>query len=373
MAAGGSIDVNSSFAVLVAPPLYKYRAVFFNDEDLLSGLRRDPLAKNVFDTATYSMLFETVLRLKGNAVIVATNPFPDEDCVALAHRRGLVVTHQHYTTLGINTNSWPLDFEDWNYRVNAGAMAMAWRASVAAQADKEVVWTVGLRGLGDYAYPCANATDCGSQISDVLGNQTAWVQAAQPGAPMILFMWDELLDLLATGHLAIPPGVSVVFTDAGDGFIRVNDNVTRLAAGCYYHTAMFDGFANQLTELVPVDRIIAQVGNFSAHANDTLVFILNLSDMLPVPMSSQAVMEMVWDPRPFTAGGDPGAAALAYYAAWGTRQLRLAPAAAAAFAGMWARYFNVSYLQGGLGDQFFPASFATARALQRVTWWQMER
>lgn len=152
--AGGSIDVNSSFAVVVAPPLYKYRAVFFNDEDLLSGLRRDPLAKNVFDTATYNMLFETVLRLKGNAVIVATNPFPDEDCVALAHRRGLVVTHQHYTTLGINTNSWPLDFEDWNYRVNAGAMAMAWRASVAAQADKEVVWTVGLRGLGDYALVC---------------------------------------------------------------------------------------------------------------------------------------------------------------------------------------------------------------------------
>jgi hypothetical protein len=74
--------------------------------------------------------------------------------VALAHRRGLVVTHQHYTTLGINTNSWPLDVEDWNYRVNAGAMAMAWRASVAAQADKEVVWTVGLRGLGDYALVC---------------------------------------------------------------------------------------------------------------------------------------------------------------------------------------------------------------------------
>jgi hypothetical protein len=152
--AGGSIDVNASLSIVVAPPLYTYRAVFFNDEDLLSGLRRDPMARNVFDTATYSMLFETVLRLKGNAVIVATNPFPDEDCVALAARRGLVVTHQHYTTLGINTNSWPLGVENWNYRLNAGAMAMAWRASVAAQADKEVVWTLGLRGLGDYALVC---------------------------------------------------------------------------------------------------------------------------------------------------------------------------------------------------------------------------
>jgi hypothetical protein len=232
-------------------------------------------------------------------------------------------------------------------------MSMAWQSSIAAQADKEVLWTVGLRGLGDYAYPCTNASDCGSQISDVLGNQSAWVQAAQPGAPMILFLWDELLGYLADGHLRIPPGVSVVFTDAGDGYIRVNANVTRWASGAYYHTMMMDGFANQLSELVPVDRIISQVGNFSAHANDTLVFILNLSDMLPVPMSSQAVLQMAWDPRPLSAGGDPLASALAYYTAWGERQFALSPVNAGVYAAMWDAYFKVPYIQGGIGDQFF--------------------
>ena len=178
--AGGSIDVNASLSIVVAPPLYTYRAVFFNDEDLLSGLRRDPMARNVFDTATYSMLFETVLRLKGNAVIVATNPFPDEDCVALAARRGLVVTHQHYTTLGINTNSWPLGVENWNYRVNAGAMAMAWRASVAAQADKEVVWTLGLRGLGDYALVCPYERAVITSQSSLLAQQHPSLEPLTP-------------------------------------------------------------------------------------------------------------------------------------------------------------------------------------------------
>ena len=176
-----------------------------------------------------------------------------------------------------------------------------------------MLWSVGLRGLSDYAYQCANSTDCGSQISDVLANQTAWIQAVQPGAPMILYLWDELLELLASGHLVVPPGVSVIFTDAGDGFIRVNANVSRYANGVYFHTMMYNGFANQLTELVPVDRIFTQVGNFSAHANSTLAFVLNLSDMLPVPMSSEAVLRMMWDPSPYV-GGDPLASALSYCA-----------------------------------------------------------
>ena len=349
----GSVNVNSSFSTIVAPPLYRYRAVFFNDEDLLGGLRPDPMAKNVFDMYTYNMLFETLLRLKGNGAIVGSNPFPDEDSVALAGRRGVVVVHHHYNCLGTPLYSWPFDQADWNYRLNAGAMNKMWESSVAAQADKEMLWSVGLRGTNDIGYACANVTDCGAQISDVLANQTALIQAAQPGAPMIMFLWDELLEYLASGDLIIPDGVKVVFTDAGDGFIRINANVTRWATGVYYHTMMYDGFANQLTELVPVDRIITQMSNFSAHSNETFVFILNLSDMLPVPMSSQAVLQMAWDPKPFTVSGDPISSALAYYKAWGVRQFGLAPADADTFAALWAAYYNSSYIHGGLGDQYF--------------------
>lgn len=225
----GSLEVNASFALVVAPPLYKYRGIFINDEDLMGGLRADPLGGNVFDLATFDMFFETALRLKFDGAIIATNPFPDEDCVALASRRGLVVMHHHYDTLGTNVYSWPLSSSDWNFKRDPATMSYVWRASIAAQADFEVLWSVGLRGLNDYAYPCDGPVDCGAQISAALSNQTAWIQAAQPGAPMVLFLWQELLDLLATGDLIVPAGVSVIFTDAGAGFIETNANVTKYA------------------------------------------------------------------------------------------------------------------------------------------------
>ena len=65
-------------------------------------------------------------------------------------------------------------------------------------------------------------------------------------------MWQELLDLLAKGLLAIPPGVRVIFTDAGQGFIRTDADWSRLCDGVYYHTAMYNGEGNQLSEGIPV-------------------------------------------------------------------------------------------------------------------------
>ena len=45
---------------------------------------------------------------------------------------------------------------------------------------------------------------------------------------------------------------------------------------------MFDGVANQLSEMVPADRIFSQLGAFTSYANATEFFVDNLSDVLPV-------------------------------------------------------------------------------------------
>lgn len=66
------------------------------------------------------------------------------------------------------------------------------------------------------------------------------------------------------------------------GFILINANVTSFAHGVYYHTAMFDGAANQLGDMVPADRIFSQLGAFVNYANSTEFFVDNLSDVLPV-------------------------------------------------------------------------------------------
>ena len=59
-------------------------------------------------------------------------------------------------------------------------MAKLWRSSIAAQQSlPEVLWSVGLRGLNDYAYPCTTPQDCGLQISEAMANQTEWIRAVQ--------------------------------------------------------------------------------------------------------------------------------------------------------------------------------------------------
>ena len=66
----------------------------------------------------------------------------------------------------------------------------------------------------------------------------------------------------------------------------------RVAAGqgAYYHVAMMNGRANQLTEMVPVERIYSELGRYIA-AGATHYVLVNTSDIRPVPMTIRALME----------------------------------------------------------------------------------
>ena len=357
-----TLAVNASMRAVFAPPQYTHRSIFPNDEDLLGGHRPDPLGRGVFSADGFDAMLETALRLKLNGVLVGTNPFPDDDNVKLVARRGLVVHHHHYNLLGSNVFQWPLQGSDWDWRKDAGTMAFLWRASIEAQAvHPEVVWSLGLRGLNDESYAaCKGDKDCGAIITEVLSNQTAWLAAAgQANASRVLYLWQELLPLISSGDLVVPPGVDIIFADAGAGFINENSDVGTYAAGVYYHTAMYNGGANQLTEMVPVDRIVSQMLNFTRSAKATKHAVINLSDLRPVPMTTQAWAQLVWDPAPFAANPDPLATALGAYAAFGRTACGLDDAAAATFADMWAAYFAIPFIQGGEADNRLATALAS--------------
>ena len=67
-------------------PVVQYRGFFVNDEDMLSGFAEDPLGESVFSVEMWDHVFELILRLRGNAVIVGTAAFPDERSMELASR-----------------------------------------------------------------------------------------------------------------------------------------------------------------------------------------------------------------------------------------------------------------------------------------------
>jgi len=49
---------------------------------------------------------------------------------------------------------------------------------------------------------------------------------------------------------------------------------------------MYNYAANQLTEMVPVSRIAQQLLNVVTNSKSTDIFVLNLSDLKPVPMTT---------------------------------------------------------------------------------------
>lgn len=370
----GVVAVPGDLNVSVAPPVFKYRGMFVNDEDLTAAHWRDATLRAAADGRAYANLFETALRLKLNTVIPATNPFADQDVYTLAGARGLVSAHHHYDLCGGNTFAWPLAGTDWDWRADPGSMAALWRASIAAQAGlPEVLWSVGLRGLNDVSYDaCETDEVCGRLISEAMGNQTAWIRAAAgDNATIIAYLWSEGLSYLTAGYLTIPPGVSIIFTDAGNGYIRVDGNFSTYSDGVYYHTAAWNGVANQLSEMIPLDRIIAQFAPVFNASNSTTVVIDNVSDLKPVVMTSQALWQMAWDPAPFFANPDPNATALQFYAQWGARQLHIpggaSDPAAQAFASIWRDYFLLPYIQAGMSDNFIVTSLAAAPAHAAVT------
>ena len=116
-----------------------------------------------------------------------------------------------------------------------------------------------------------------------------------------------------------------IFTDEESGYIRFNSTyAATIGDGLYYHTASFGGrdpnptAGNQLAEMVPVDRIIAQWRGFLGAARAHKVFILNPSDLRPVPLTTDFVLRMAWDPAPFIGrpAADDNATAYAFYSDW---------------------------------------------------------
>lgn len=151
----GTIEVDEHFASVVPPPAFKYRGVFTNDEDLLGYFRRDPAGKSVFDLRTWDTIFETLLRAKANMIIPGTTPNPDEPQIELANNRGLAISQSHFEVMDFGALQWlngdvaPRSLYNWT--TNPDIMAHTWKAAIAANADKDFIWTVGLRGLWDYA------------------------------------------------------------------------------------------------------------------------------------------------------------------------------------------------------------------------------
>lgn len=278
-------------------PMFKYRGWFPNDEDLLTGWAPDE--KTGIAPAVWEKIDETILRLKGNIVVPGTWNFPDEQEMRIAGERGLILTQHHAMPLGVNVARWPKDVP-YNFSTHPEILERAWKNAVAAiPQDQEVLWSVGLRGLSDVSYASMDPSVVGNDkrlgmlISKAIDEQMKIVRERFPNAKFVTDLWQEGARLEQQGLLKIPPEVTLVWADTGYGDPQDNGLVAA-GQGIYFHVAMMNGRANQLTEMVPVERIYEQLGRYQK-AGATAYFLVNTSDIRPVVMTTRAVMDAVWE------------------------------------------------------------------------------
>jgi len=315
-----AIEVPASLDRTFPPPVFKYRGFFINDEDLLTGWASgEEKDKTGISLDVWNKIYETILRLKGNMVTPGTWIFPDDPQVKLAAKRGLIVTQHHAIPLGMNVARWPKDVP-YNYTANPEILERAWRDAVRSYLpDQEVLWSVGLRGLSDVTYGSMdpsvrdNNKALGQLISTAISDQMSIVRSVRPEAKFVTNLWQEGARLVQQGDLKIPPEVTTVWADDGYGYLQDHGAVTA-AQGAYDHVAMMNGRANQLTEMVPIERSLSEIGRY-IKAGATEYYLVNTSDIRPVSMSIRAVMDAVWK-------GLPGASAPAeeFYRQWSVQE-----------------------------------------------------
>ncbi|WP_331521508.1 glycosyl hydrolase 115 family protein, partial [Pinirhizobacter sp.] len=131
-----------------APPVFRYRGFFINDEDLLTGWAPGEATDHTgISLEVWNKIFETILRLKGNMVVAGTWPFANEPQDRLVAERGLLLNQHHATPVGVNFSRWPADVP-YNLTNDPQYIENAWKNAVAAYpVDQQILWEVGLRGL----------------------------------------------------------------------------------------------------------------------------------------------------------------------------------------------------------------------------------
>ena len=343
-----SITLPADFAHVFPKPVFHYRGFFTNDEDLLTGWIRPEKGEQAgIALKVWDQIFETILRLKGNMVVPGTWTFPDDAPVHAATERGLIVNQHHAIPLGVNVARWPNNVP-YNYSTHPEILERAWTNAVAEyKPDEEILWSVGLRGLSDSSYatldPSVRDNDplLGQRISDAITDQMKIVRAKYPNAQFVSDLWQEGARLTKEGYLKIPPEVSLVWADTGYGDMQ-DGGAVAAGQGAYFHTAMMNGQANQLTEMVPVQIIQSELGRY-IKAGATSYLLDNTSDIRPVVMTTRALMEIAWGGVPTETADADGA----YYRRWATEEF--GAKSAGELAEIYREYFAAPSLRGSFG------------------------
>lgn len=301
-------------------PSVQFRGIFLNDEDW--GLQ--PWAAQQMDTAvhdigpaTYTRIFELLLRLKANYIWPAMHPCTKAfyhyiQNPQLADQYAIVVGSSHCEPmLRNNVYEWNEGFAEeyghkpgeWRYDVNKNEIYQYWKDRVEQSKQYESVYTVGMRGIHDGSMPGPKNPDEKLQLlENIIKDQRYLLQASfkrdASGIPQIFCPYKEVLTLYQRG-LPLPGDVTIVWADDNHGYVRQlstpEEQKRTGGSGVYYHVSYWGAPADYLWLSTISPSLMSFELTKAWQYNARKLWVINVGDIKPAEMETQFAMDLAWD------------------------------------------------------------------------------
>ena len=335
-----------------APPAFRYRGFFHDDEDLLPrpfDANGYPLQTGDVPLEWYKRFFETALRLRMNMVAPYTRVHRRYEVQKLASDWGLYYTSHHYDILVSNPfgfTTFNLAAErgvkpEYNWFTNRDGMLKFWRGGLTENKDLDVIWPVGMRGTSDrpFIFPPGTTDDQkAATFREVISEQVKMVKEVVPHPLFHFTMYSEMLPQYQRNPSAfdLPEDVIIVWPDDNDGHMRgLPSSLGKWKHGVYYHLAYLGGNLSKQTTHTETPSVVADEFQKIVKAGATEYMLVNVSELRDYVMGARMIADICWDAPAIYAAPD----AAGRYTGWWSREYFGSPATARATEAAYQKYF----------------------------------
>ena len=391
LAPGATLDARALYPepVVDEGPAVRYRGIFINDEErTIEWCERkfppSPSAHKAPNVDFYRHVFELMLRLRLNAIWPAMHPgtaafneaiAPDGTPINAeeASRYGVIVSASHCEMmLRNNVGEWKPWFEahqgdyDWkgddavaafDYTRHKDAILDYWRGALERNREYENIYPLGIRGIHDGAYRCADlASTFGTEVAmmaDVIREQRRLIAetfGAEDAVAQVFVPYKEIGELYNHGLKAyVPDDVILMWAEDNYGYVRqiptAEERGRSGGSGIYYHNSYW-GYPKSWLWLNSIQYpLMVEELRRSFLTGATGFWILNVGDITPGQIGVELYARIAWNPESVTAGALPG-----LYAEHARRDFRATPAQARRIAHVIGEF---SRLNGTKRAEFF--------------------
>lgn len=310
----------SNGETLCGPPSVKYRGIFINDEDW--GLQ--PWAAKNIDTdvkdigpRTYELVFELLLRLKGNAVWPAMHPSTKafwyyKDNPSVACKYGIVLGSSHCEQMARNNvDEWVNNFEqefgrkpgNYSWKDNSETIKEYWATRVRESRNQEMIYTLGMRGIHDSGLPGYSSNqERQAALNEIIAVQRQMITdntgREVSKVPQMFCPYKETMTLYRMG-LELPDDVTLMWVDDNFGYIRQLSNPEEQkrkgGGGVYYHLSYWGSPQDYLwlSGTQPALALYELQKAYDMNCRDMWIF--NIGDIKPAEYELQYVMDFAWN------------------------------------------------------------------------------